>query len=90
MSAELAILGILAVLIYLGPMIGAIAIGSSNTVAISIINIFFGWTLLGWGGALALMMFSPTNEDLQKEKDREEKIDRFLENSNAQMEKINE
>jgi hypothetical protein len=39
--------------VYFVPSVVAIARGHSSTAAIIIINIFLGWTFVGWVGALA-------------------------------------
>ncbi len=48
----------LAILAYLFPAIIACNRGHRNSASITIVNVFFGWTLLGWGVALAWSLSS--------------------------------
>ena len=49
---------ILAIAFYFVPAIVAAARHTHNTVAILLINIFFGWTLIGWVVALLMAICS--------------------------------
>lgn len=40
-------------LLYLLPLAIAVARGRTNTFAIGVLNLFLGWTLVGWVAALA-------------------------------------
>jgi hypothetical protein len=41
-------------IVYLLPWLTAAGRGSRHTAAVAVVNILFGWTLIGWGVALAL------------------------------------
>jgi Superinfection immunity protein len=49
---ELLLLVILALAVYLLPAFVAYVRGHPNAMAITVLNIFLGWTFLGWVGAL--------------------------------------
>jgi uncharacterized membrane protein len=50
----LILLGVLWVIcIYFAPLAIALHEGNPNAAAIGVVNVFLGWTLVGWVGALA-------------------------------------
>lgn len=55
--------GLTLIAIYLAPFIIALARGSKRTGGVFVINIFLGWTVLGWVIALAWAAGSDTHED---------------------------
>lgn len=50
----------ISLLIYFFPTVVAVMRSHKNTLAIGLLNLFLGWTLLGWVGAL---IWSATNQN---------------------------
>lgn len=46
------ILVLIAIVLYFAPWLHAAAKGHPNSTAILVLNLFLGWTLIGWVGAL--------------------------------------
>lgn len=57
---------VLMFVLYLLPGIVATWYSKSNSTAILLINIFFGWTILGWLVALALALKSLSGKEILK------------------------
>lgn len=57
---EIIILVSISLLIYFFPTIVGVLRRHKNTLAIGLLNLFLGWTLLGWVGAL---IWAATNQD---------------------------
>ena len=70
----MAIIFIIALIIYFLPTIIANASDKKNTAAIAVVNIFLGWTLIGWVVSLA---WSVTSEGIE-EKEQEQSINRII------------
>jgi hypothetical protein len=54
MEAHNPLLGVLVLALYLLPWLIAAQRGHPNTASIAVINIFLGWTFVGWVVALAM------------------------------------
>lgn len=57
------IISVLAALYFL-PSIVAVARSHNNTAGIVVLNIFLGWTLLGWVGALVWSLTNPAKQQV--------------------------
>jgi hypothetical protein len=57
--------------IYFLPTFAAMNRGSLNYPAVLIINVFFGWTLVGWAVALALAASGNTKEGVARREAKE-------------------
>jgi hypothetical protein len=53
-GAGAAVLGVLVLIIYFLPTVVAVARKVTNQGSVAVINIFLGWTLIGWVAALAM------------------------------------
>ena len=64
---EVIALIVLAFLIYFFPTIVVLNRNHRSTGAIFVVNLFLGWTLLGWVAALAWSLTNPTQEVINSE-----------------------
>lgn len=53
MEPALIVVGLIGLMVYFAPWLVAVARRARRTPGIFVINLFLGWTLLGWVGALA-------------------------------------
>ncbi len=51
--ALIAVVGIGGLLVYCAPTVIALMRGHANTASIAVVNLFLGWSLIGWVVALA-------------------------------------
>jgi hypothetical protein len=51
------------ILVYLVPMFVAFRVEHPNTAGIVLVNLFLGWTLIGWVGALVWAVSAPSAQE---------------------------
>ena len=70
------------VALYFLPLIIAIRRGAMSRVGIGLVNLFFGWTVLGWVAALIWAYTDRTESQVERELDQQRQMTQILANQN--------
>ena len=62
------LISIVSILVYFLPLIIAVGRETTHNIGIFVVNLFLGWTFLGWVGALAWAVTAPKAIQMEKVK----------------------